>query len=159
MCISHCQDMALVQCIQSKEELMLYTQVYTFKSLLFSYLHCVCTVTDEQKFCLYTKDSVWKSAYHLVQGFYVSSSVAMLYEFGAPVFFILGPFAEAVRSVTLGVRQSSFYVSFLRASYLSAIESLWSVVLQKFTVTCSYPPCCCWKESIPLPNHCHCSHS
>lgn len=179
MCPPYCQDMALVQGKQSKEEFRLYTQVYTFKLLHFCYLHCVCMVPDEECFCLYTMDSVWKSAYLLVQDFYVSSSIAMLYGFGATVFLILGPLPEVARSVTSGVRWSKFCVSSRCTSYLSTIESLWSAVLQKFTVTYSYPQCCYWKEKpwihtvkwqccalvpkkmlfICLPNYCTCSHS
>lgn len=104
MCTPYCQDMALVQCKQSKEKFKLYIQVYTFKLLHFSYLHCVCMVPDEKCFCLYTMDNVWKSAYLLVQDFYVTSSIAMLYEFGATLFLTLGPIPEAVRSMTSGVR-------------------------------------------------------
>jgi len=49
-------------------------------------------------------DSVWKSAYLVVQDFYISSSIEIFYEFEATVFF-LGPLPEAVRNVTPGVRK------------------------------------------------------
>lgn len=146
MCTSHCQDRAFVQCIQSKEEFRLYTQVYTFKSLHLCHLHCVCTVTDEQCFCLHTMDSVWKSAYLLVQDSYVSLFIAMFYEFEATVFFILRALPEAVRGVRSGVRQSNLYVSSPCASYLGTIEK--PMVSCSSEVYCHIflPTMLCWKE-------------
>lgn len=136
--------------------------------LHFCYLHCACSVTDEQCFCLYTTDSVWKSAYPLVQDFYISSFIAMFYEFEATVFSIWDLYLAL--SEASGVRQSNLYVSSPCASYLSTIE--------KPTVSCSSEVYChillpamllLKRETMdihsgitmcmPLPNHCPCSHS
>ena len=41
MYTSHCQDMALVQCMQSEEEFWLYARVYTLKSLHLLFTLCL----------------------------------------------------------------------------------------------------------------------
>lgn len=165
---AHCQGMAAVQCIQSKEEFRLYTQVYTFKSLHLCDPYSVCIVIIEEWISLLSR-TVFGNQHLLVQDFHVSSYIEMFNEFEATAFLILGPFSEAVRGMTSGFRQSS--ISCPCASYFSPRKKpvvIWSsqsyiflptmVLLKKRSMDVHSRIKCCTLVSkkmlcIPLPNH------